>query len=110
MGEGGAILVYLAEKFPDRGLMPTDPRLRAECLQWIFWRVGGQGPMTGNFGHFMVYAPSDAVHARNYGVARYGMEVQRLADVLERHLAGFGDFHGSCAMRPEGPRQYLVGD
>ena len=42
--------------------------------------------MSGNFGHFMVYAPANAVDARHYGVARYGMEVQRLCDVLDRHL------------------------
>merc|ERR1712050_420794 len=107
---GGAILLYLAEKYPERGFLPSDPRLRSECLQWLFWQVGGQGPMTGNFGHFMVYAPPNAIGARDYGVARYGMEVQRLADVLERHLAGYGDFKGSCSQRKEGPRQYLVGD
>jgi GST-like protein len=59
--------------------------------------MGGQGPMTGNYGHFMVYAPADKVEARNYGVARYGMEVQRLCDVLEKHLA-------------EGNKTYLVGE
>ncbi len=44
--------------------------------------------MTGNFGHFMVYAPADKVETRDYGVARYGMEVQRLCSVLDRHLEG----------------------
>ena len=48
--------------------------------------MGGQGPMTGNFGHFFVYAPSDKVETRDYGVTRYGMEVQRLLDVLDKHL------------------------
>jgi GST-like protein len=52
----------------------------------ILFRVGGLGPMCGNFGHFFVYAPKDKVETRDYGVARYGMEVQRLCDVLERHL------------------------
>lgn len=108
--ESAAIDLYLCEKYPEKGLMPTDPRLRSEALQWIFWQMGGQGPMTGNFGHFMVYAPAHEVDARNYGVARYGMEVQRLSDVLERHLAGYGDFAGSHEKRPEGPRTYLVGD
>lgn len=57
--------------------------------------MGGQGPMTGNFGHFFVYAPADKVDARDYGVARYGMEVMRLNDVLDKHLA---------------TRTYLVGE
>ncbi|CAE7632668.1 yghU [Symbiodinium pilosum] len=38
------------------------------------------------------------------------MEVQRLCSVLDRHLAGYGDFTGDAGLRPEGPRQYLVGD
>jgi len=44
--------------------------------------------MTGNFGHFMVYAPPDKKEARDYGVARYGMETQRLCSVLDNHLKG----------------------
>ena len=47
-----------------------------------------------------MYAPSDKIEARDYGVARYGMEVKRLCDVLERHLAGYGDFSGTrCEKR-----------
>jgi len=83
--ESGAIMLYLAEKFGR--FIPRDPRKRAECLCWVFWQVGGQGPMTGNFGHFMVYAPENKHEARDYGVARYGMEVQRLCSVLDRHLS-----------------------
>ena len=54
----------------------------------IFNDYTGQGPMTGNYGHFMVYAPDDKVETRDYGVARYGMEVQRLCDTLDQHLEG----------------------
>ena len=49
--------------------------------------------MTGNFGHFFVYAPGDKGAAREYGVARYGMEVQRLCSTLDLHLSrNGGDF------------------
>eukprot|EP01087_Luapelamoeba_hula_P020532 TRINITY_DN701_c0_g1_i1.p2 TRINITY_DN701_c0_g1~~TRINITY_DN701_c0_g1_i1.p2 ORF type:complete len:301 (+),score=52.36 TRINITY_DN701_c0_g1_i1:66-968(+) len=84
--ESGSIVLYLAEKH--KRFLPEDFGLRTEVLNWTFWQMGGQGPMTGNFGHFMVYAPADKVETRNYGVARYGMEVQRLCSVLDRHLAG----------------------
>ena len=57
--------------------------------------MSGQGPTTGSFGHFYVYAPSDKIETRDYGVTRYGMEVMRLADVLNKHLA---------------TRTYLVGE
>lgn len=84
--ESGSIVLYFAEKF--QKFLPIDARLKAEAMNWVMWQMGGQGPMTGNFGHFMVYAPADKVETRNYGVARYGMEVQRLCSVLDRHLAG----------------------
>lgn len=106
--ESCAIMLHLCEKYNQ--FLPTDPRLRAECKQWLFWQAAGQGPITGNFGHFMVYAPAGACAARDYGVARYGMDTQRLLDVLERHLAGYGDFQGGSGMRGEGAREYLVGD
>jgi GSH-dependent disulfide-bond oxidoreductase len=93
--ESVSIMIYLADKY-GRFIPPTSkPALRAEVMNWLFWQVGGQGPMTGNFGHFMVYAPEEQVAARNYGVARYGMEVKRLFDVLNNHLRD---------------RQYMVGN
>ena len=83
--ESVSIMVYLAKKH--NRFYPTDPVLEAELMNWLFWQVGGQGPMTGaGFGHFFAYAPADQVEARNYGVARYGMEVQRLCSVLDNHL------------------------
>jgi GST-like protein len=84
--ESGSIALYLAEKYHQ--FIPLDPRLRAEVMNWVFWQMAGQGPMTGNFGHFMVYAPADQVGARDYGAARYGMEVSRLCSVLDKHLDG----------------------
>ena len=91
--ESASIMMYLAEKFGR--FYPQDPRLKAEVLNWLFWQMSGLGPMCGNFGHFMVYAPADKVEARDYGVGRYGMEVQRLLSVLDQHLAS---------------RTYLVGE
>jgi GST-like protein len=84
--ESGSMVLYFAEKY--NRFIPTDPRLKVEVMNWIFWQMGGQGPGCGNFGHFMAYAPADKVETRNYGVARYGMEVQRLCSVLDRHLEG----------------------
>lgn len=82
--ESASIVLYLADKYSR--FIPQDPSLRAEVMNWLFWQMSGQGPMCGNFGHFMVYAPDDKKEARDYGVARYGMEVQRLCSVLDNHL------------------------
>lgn len=93
--ESVSIMVYLADKY-QRFIPPTSqPALRAEVMNWLFWQVGGQGPMAGNFGHFLVYAPDDKGPARDYGLVRYGMETQRLCDVLNKHLEN---------------REYLVGN
>lgn len=94
--ESASILVYLADKY--KRFMPEHPAIRAEVMNWVIWSVAGQGPTSGNFGHFFVYAPADAVDARNYGAARYGMEAQRLLDTLEKHLA------------EKGGRTYLVNE
>ena len=84
--ESAAIMIYFAEKH-GQFYFSDDARLRQEALQWIFWQMAGLGPITGNFGHFFVYAPDEAVAARTYGVARYGMDVQRHLSVLENNLA-----------------------
>jgi len=91
--ESGSIMLYLCKKHSR--FLGKNAREEQEVMNWLFWQMAGQGPMTGNFGHFMVYAPDKEIGARNYGVARYGMEVQRLADVLDKHLEG---------------RTYMVGD
>lgn len=84
--ESASIMIYLAEKYGR--FIPNDFRARTEVMNWLFWQMGGLGPMCGNFGHFMVYAPGDKIETRDYGAARYGMEVQRLLSVLDQHLAG----------------------
>ena len=80
--ESGAILLYLAEKIGR--FIPTDIRGRAVTLQWLFWQVGGLGPMAGQNGHFNRYAPEKVP----YAIERYVRETNRLYGVLDRQLAG----------------------
>lgn len=80
--ESGAILLYLAEKTGK--FLPTDARARIETLEWLFWQVGGLGPMTGQYGHFNVYAPEKIA----YAIDRYTKEAERLLGVLDKRLAG----------------------
>ena len=79
--ESGAMLLYLAEK--TGRFIPEDVRGRAEVLQWLFWQVGGLGPMAGLNGHFTVYAPEKVP----YAIERYVKETNRLYGVLDRRLA-----------------------
>jgi GST-like protein len=79
--ESGAILLYLAEK-AGRFIL-ADIRGRAEVLQWLFWQVGGLGPMAGQNHHFVQYAPEPIP----YAIDRYVNETNRLYGVLDRRLA-----------------------
>jgi GSH-dependent disulfide-bond oxidoreductase len=79
--ESGAILLYLAEK--TGRFIAKDIRGRVEVLQWLFWQMGGLGPMAGQNHHFNVYAPEKIP----YAIDRYVKETNRLYGVLNKRLA-----------------------
>ena len=83
------MLVYLGEKTGQ--FLPKEPRARADTMQWLFWQMGGLGPMSGQNNHFSNYA----VDKIPYAMDRYRNEVNRLYGVLDRRLAG---------------RDYMAGD
>jgi len=89
MFESGAILQYLADK--TGRFLSRDLRTRKETLEWLFWQVGGLGPMAGQNGHFNVFAPEKIP----YAIDRYVNETARLYGVLDRRLEG---------------RDYIAGD
>ena len=79
--ESGAILLYLTEKVGQ--FLPTDIRGRKTVMEWLFWQVGGLGPMAGQNHHFGLYAPEKI----SYAIDRYVKETNRLYGVLDRRLA-----------------------
>ena len=79
--ESGAILLYLAEK--TGRFLPTDLRGRKTVTEWLFWQVGGLGPMAGQNHHFGIYAPEKIP----YSINRYVNETNRLYGVMDRRLA-----------------------
>jgi GSH-dependent disulfide-bond oxidoreductase len=87
--ESGAILQYLGKKFGK--FYPADERGRTEVDQWLFWQMGGLGPMAGQAHHFRQYAPEKIP----YAIDRYTNEVNRLYGVMNKRLAD---------------RPYLAGD
>jgi GSH-dependent disulfide-bond oxidoreductase len=84
--ESGAILIYLAEK--TGRFLPADLRGRHATLQWLMWQMGGLGPMAGQNGHFLLYAPEKIP----YALERYAKEVNRLYGVLDAQLARTGAY------------------
>jgi GST-like protein len=89
--ESGAILLYLAEKTGK--LLPTDPAARYETIQWVFFQVGGIGPMFGQLGFFHKFA--GRAYEDKRPLERYRTETERLLGVLETRLEG---------------RQWIMGD
>lgn len=85
--ESGAILQHLGRK--SGKFYPQAPRERAEVEQWLFWQVGGLGPMAGQTHHFRQYAPQIVRDQRQlaYGANRYTNETERLYGVLNKRLA-----------------------
>ena len=81
--ESGAILMYLAEKtgkfFPQ-----TSPE-KERVMEWLFWQVGGLGPMAGQVSHFVNYAPNFPGD-HSYSEKRYKDEYDRLLGVMNRVL------------------------
>ena len=81
MFESGAILQYLADK--THRFIPQDLRGRHLALQWLYWQMGGLGPMAGQNHHFVQYAPEPLP----YAIERYVNETSRLYGVLNKHLS-----------------------
>jgi GST-like protein len=79
--ESASIMLYLADKFG--ALVPSDPVIRAETMNWLFWQMGSAPYLGGGFGHFYAYAPEKY----EYPINRFTMEAKRQLDVLDRQLA-----------------------
>lgn len=79
--ESGAILLYLAEKTGK--FLPADVRGRKTVTEWLFWQVGGLGPMAGQNHHFVQYAPERIPYAMD----RYVKETNRLYGVMDKRLS-----------------------
>jgi GSH-dependent disulfide-bond oxidoreductase len=94
--ESGAILIYLAEKTGK--LLPTDPALRYDAIQWLMFQMAAIGPMFGQVGFFHRFAGKGYEDKRPRD--RYVAESRRLLGVLEARLANDGG----------APRDWIMGD
>jgi GST-like protein len=90
--ESGAILIYLGERTGQ--FFPQKSPEKEKVLEWLFWQIGGLGPMAGQVSHFVNYAPNFPGD-HSYSEKRYKNEYDRLLGVMERILT---------------EREYLAGD
>jgi GSH-dependent disulfide-bond oxidoreductase len=90
--ESGAILQYLGRKTGK--FYPADERARVAVDEWLFWQMGGLGPMAGQAHHFRNYAPEKV----EYGINRYTNEVNRLYGVMDKRLADHAYFAGDYSI------------
>jgi GST-like protein len=78
--ESGAILQYLGRKTGK--FYPREERARVAVDEWLFWQMGGVGPMAGQVHHFKNYAKETLT----YAIDRYVNEVNRLYGVANKRL------------------------
>ncbi len=90
--ESGAILQYLGRKTGK--FYPLEERARVAVEEWLFWQMGGLGPMAGQAHHFRNYAPETI----EYGINRYTNEVNRLYGVMNKRLADYEYFAGDYSI------------
>ena len=100
--ESGAILLYLAEKTGK--FIPDDVSGRADVLQWLFWQMGGLGPMAGQNHHFKQYAPEKLP----YAIERYVNETNRLYGVLNKRLSDRAFVAGSYSIADMASYPWIV--
>ena len=81
--ESGAILMYLGEK--SGKFLPQSGKDRIKVLEWLFWQIGGLGPMAGQVSHFVNYAPNFPGD-HSYSEKRYKNEYDRLLGVMDSVL------------------------
>ena len=81
--ESGAILMYLGEK--SGKFFPQSDKERIKVLEWLFWQIGGLGPMAGQVSHFLNYAPNFPGD-HSYSEKRYKNEYDRLLGVMDMVL------------------------
>jgi GST-like protein len=101
--ESGAMLLYLADKTGK--FIASDIRGRADTLQWLFWQMGGLGPMAGQNNHFNRYAPEKIP----YAMARYVKETSRLYGVLNKRLANREFVAGDYSIADMASYPWIVG-
>ena len=101
--ESGAILLYLAEK-TGQYILPRDEQHRVDVLQWLFWQMGGLGPMAGQNHHFVQYAPEKIP----YAIDRYVNETNRLYGVLNHRLADRDFIAGSYSIADMAAYPWIV--
>ena len=84
--DGYAIVLYLAEKYPDKGLIPTDLKQRAQVSQWLLFAATElEQPLWRISRHTALYPEEQRLPADVIIASR---EFKEMATVMEKHMQG----------------------
>ena len=107
--ESSAILIYLAEKFPDAELIPSDPALRAEMYQWLIWQPGTYNPPVSALNGQLKFTPVAQQDPEKISSLRTTIagNTEILGNRLNKQL---GNQRGNQRGNQTADQQYLLGD
>ena len=84
LNESVAIVLYLAEKYPEKGFLPKDSKARAELDRWLLFTVTElEQPLWRIAKHTSLLPPERRIPT---DVALAGDDFRDMAPVLEEHL------------------------
>jgi glutathione S-transferase len=86
--ESPAVLVYFAERFPEKGLLPKEPLGRAEAFKWMFWNASHLEPPIFTIGFERLVKPMMGGKSDQATIDAATQNIQRFAPVLNAHLEG----------------------
>jgi glutathione S-transferase len=91
--ESAAIVLYLAEKYPDKGLLPSDLKARAQVYRWVMFAMTELEQPLWRIAKHTFLLPEDKRLPQDIALAKE--DFAAMARVLERHMDG---------------RHFIVGD
>ncbi|MBN3783433.1 glutathione S-transferase family protein [Burkholderia sp. Ac-20345] len=104
--ESAAIVLYLADKYPEKALLPVDPALRAEAYRWVMFAVTElEQPLWRITRHSFIYPPEKRSPA-DIELARE--DFRTMAAILDKHLEGRAFIVGDTLTVADCVTAYLI--
>ncbi|AJX13993.1 MULTISPECIES: glutathione S-transferase family protein [Burkholderia] len=104
--ESAAIVLYLADKYPQKALLPVDLAARAQAYRWVMFAVTElEQPLWRITRHTMLYPPDKRLPA---DIALAREDFVNMAAILDRHLDGRAFIVGDALTVADCVTAYLI--